>query len=105
MVGCVVVVGEPWRRIAAEEREELRKRRNKLIEARKEDPGIKFISYYFTVGRSLDGYSHHMLFEVDDALKVNEMDSAIHLGQWGPFEKYSFEVVFGNTETDELWKS
>jgi hypothetical protein len=98
-------LGEPWRQISEEEREEHRKRWSELWEAWKADPGIKFISYYWTPGRSLDGYSHHMLLEVDDALKVVEMDRAVNRGQLGPCEKYSFEVVYGDTEADEFWKS
>ena len=33
-----------------------------------------------------------------------QMNEAIQLGQPGPFEMYSFEVVFGNTEQDEFWE-
>ncbi len=96
--------GEPWRQIPDEGKEKWWTQWLEVRDAWKADPGIRFISYYSTPGRSLDGYSHHYLFEVDDVRKVQEMNRAVAWGQLS-FEKYSFEVVFGSTEQDEYWTS
>ena len=92
------------RRTPDEEKKEITKRWNELQEKWKKDPEIKFLCYYWTPGRSLDGYSHHWIFEVDDVSKVREMNHPISLGQVAPFDQYSFEVVWGSPQVDGFWK-
>ncbi len=96
--------GDPARRLSDEEKQKMVERLNEVQEGWKKDPGIKFLCYYWTPGRSLDGYSHHWIFEVDDVNKVREMNRPIARGQVGQFEKYSFEVVWGSPQVDSFWE-
>ena len=98
-----MMYGEPMRQASADAKKEAWSKWNEIQEEWKNDPGIKFCSYYWTTGRSLDGYCHHWLFEVDDVSKIQEMNGPISMGDIGPFEKYSFEVVFGNPNVDAFW--
>ena len=88
-----------------EEKKQMMGRWNEIQERWKKDPGIQFLCYYWTPGRSLDDFSHHWIFEVDDASKVLEMNKPISVGEPGPFEKYSFEIVWGNRVIDDFWKA
>lgn len=85
--------------------EELKKekeRMTKVMEEWKSDPGIKFICWF--VGSGLDGYGHHIMFEVDDVFKVREMDRAVWAAK--PLvDKYNLEIVWGDTTADEYWTS
>jgi hypothetical protein len=100
-----IMFGDPGRRASAEEKKKGLARWNEIQEEWKNDPGIRLCCYYWTPGRSLDGYSHHYVFEVDDVGKVKEMNQPISMGEVYPFEKYSFEIVFGNEKVDEFWGS
>jgi hypothetical protein len=68
----------------------------------KEDPGIKFLCYYHRGGPN---YAHHTLFEVDDVNTFTEkMDSPFFEANF-PYEEFHWELVRGNTEVDEFWRS
>ncbi len=100
-----MTLGEPWRRLSDEEKRRLMDRLYEVHGEWKEDPGIRFLCYYGNAGGGYDGFAHHWIFEVDDASKVLEMKRPIGLGKIGPLEKFSFEVVWGNTEIDDFWGS
>jgi hypothetical protein len=99
------MLADPWRQMSNDERSKSMARWNDVQEEWKKDPGIHFLCYYWTPGRSLDGFSHHWIFEVDDVSKVPEMNRPLAEGKIASFERYSFEVVWGNTENDDFWKS
>ena len=100
-----LMLAEPMRRASDEEKAKMGERWNEIRSEWKQDPGIRFCCYYWTPGRSLDGFSHHYVFEVDDASKVLEMNKPFSSGKVGPFERYSFEIVWGNSENDDFWAS
>jgi hypothetical protein len=98
--------GSPWAQASGEEKEKAWERWLQVREEWKKDPGIRFICHYrSTAGSSLDGYEDHWLFEVDQAIKAREMAKQYPAEEMGPFEKYSLEIVWGDTETEEAWRS
>jgi hypothetical protein len=66
----------------------------------KADPGIRFICYYASPGAG-----HYYIYEVDDISKVTEMNQDIWTNKDLLVEDYRFEIVFGNTEMDDFFKS
>lgn len=100
-----MTMGEPWRRTSGEERKTNLERWNDIRKGWKKDPGIRFLCYYSTPGGGVDGYAHHWIFEVDDLTKIEAIDKPIGLGEIGPFEKYSIEIVRGNKAIDHFWQT
>jgi hypothetical protein len=84
------------RRASEEEREQDNKLGEEIFEKWKADPGIRFICYYLS-----PGVGHHMILEVDDISKIDEMDRDMYSTKGLLLEKYSFEIVLGETEVDE----
>ena len=113
MADTVLVVlrwtgGSPWAQASDKVRAKAFERWYQIKDQWKNDPGIKFICYYrSTGGASLDGFAQHWIFEVDDASKGREMAKtySTHQRELGPFEKHSFEIAWGDTETNESWLS
>lgn len=98
-------LGEAWRDGAEDRKSKGWQRWLEIRKAWKDDPGIRFCSYYMAPGADLDGYSHHWVFEVDDLAKVEEINHPIAFGEIFPFDKYSITVAFGNKEEDAFWAS
>ena len=97
--------GAVSRRAPEEEKQRSYQAEIEIYNKWKEDPGIRYICYYVSHGAGLDGYSHHAVFELDDVARVNEMDTDIWTCKELLAEKFSFEVVFGDTRADEFWAS
>jgi len=98
--------GNAWAQASAEEKAKAWERWREVKEAWRNDSGIRFICHFrSTAGDSLDGYEDHWLFEVDQAAKAREMAMQYPPEEMGPFEKYSLEIVWGDTRTEESWRS
>jgi hypothetical protein len=131
-VGCIVVVGEPrhfleeggtavaltmrvalrwslgsaWQQASEDERAKVWEKWGELQQAWKDDPGITYVCYFGAGGSDgFDGFSHHMILEVDDALKARQMGEALFWESGAPIQKSSVDIVWGNTDMDEPWAS
>ena len=60
----------------------------------------------FGSGAHVDGFAHHMIFEVEDEGKVGEMDRDIMMGEVGQFiEDFQFHIGGARKEIEDVWKS
>ena len=69
--------------------------------------GVKLIGYFATYGNAVDGFCHHMILEVDELDKVQEMAVDIQDGEIGRFiERFDFHVGSGfEAQIEEFWES
>lgn len=96
--------GSPFAQASQQVKDKAMERWYEVRDTWKEDPGIRFVCFYKSTGGSgPDGYGFYWVFEVDDAHKAREMAQGYPANEWGPFEKRSFEIVWGETEVDEYW--
>ena len=96
--------GSTGRHASEDVKAEAKERLRKLKEEWKNDPGIRFICYYAGGGSGAGKYAHNMLFEMEDALKAQEMAVQWFQAQ-GPNDKWAWEIVFGHTDYEESWQS
>ena len=95
-------MGRRWQEASEEAKAEAVKRWEAMSKEWKEDPGIKFVSYYLSRGPV---GAHHFLFEVDDLETFEEKMASPYWQANYPLEESYLELVTGNTETDAFWTS
>ena len=96
-------MGKAWKEASEEERGKMYDEyRKDLQEWRREaGAGVRYRCYYNDPG-PLDGYGHHVVFEVDEASNARAIRDFYAKYQ---FDRLAIDVVSGGTFHDEVWTS
>lgn len=97
-------LGTPWFQASDKEKQEGWERWGQVTDEWKNDPGNRFICYYASYGARVDGYSHNYVFEVDDIAKAHAIADGVQKTNAVP-ERFSIDIVWGNTDNDQYWNS
>lgn len=101
---CRFMFGLPYRQATQEEQA----RRNPLVGqllSQWKSSGARLIGGFMTYGNAVDGMCHHLILEVDDLDRVQQMAQDIQGGEIGRFiERYDLHVG-GGAEWEAWWKS
>ena len=95
--------GLPWRQASAEERARFSSLFTEIF-TRWKSSGVKLLGYFGSRGQGIDGFSHNLIFAVDDLSVIDEMDADIISGEIGRYvEKFSFDVGWGLASFEGIW--
>ena len=95
--------GLPFRQASEEEKQKVQDGMGEVFKKWKAS-GTKLMGY-FGSSAHVDGFSHYMLFEIDDAAQVGEMDNDIFAGEIGKYvEDFQIHVGRDFEAIEEIWK-